>query len=280
MSLYKYVTLERKDILLHGQIRYSQPGSFNDPFEMPAFLEKAMEVTTFEEYMKAEISKLASQAYNEAATSGTTKISEKEFSSIVSVQMAPLLKTLWERMNRTATPVIREGLKKMDKLVGILSLTETPSNLLMWSHYADQHRGMVIEFDENHPTFNERRSPNDEFRHLRKVVYASARPIVTLETYSFEDLILTKSQEWAYEKEWRILKATADAAKVISASPYDICLFDLPTSTIKRVIFGARVTDAEVNAITKELSSPNLAHVEYQRAVLDTYQFALKFNPI
>ena len=40
MELYKYAGLDRFDILRTSLIRYSQPSAFNDPFEMPAFLEK------------------------------------------------------------------------------------------------------------------------------------------------------------------------------------------------------------------------------------------------
>ena len=32
---------------------------------------------------------------------------------------------------------------------GIISFTESYNNLLMWSHYADEHKGIVIEFDYN-----------------------------------------------------------------------------------------------------------------------------------
>ena len=38
LMLYKYVTFERKDILENQLIRFTQPGCFNDPFEMhPSF---------------------------------------------------------------------------------------------------------------------------------------------------------------------------------------------------------------------------------------------------
>ena len=37
---------------------------------------------------------------------------------------------------------------------GIISLTTNNNNLLMWSHYADEHKGIVIGFDinENNPS--------------------------------------------------------------------------------------------------------------------------------
>ncbi len=38
--------------------------------------------------------------------------------------------------------------------IGALSLSETFSNVLMWSHYASQHRGYVIAFDASHAFFD------------------------------------------------------------------------------------------------------------------------------
>ncbi len=38
MPLFKYVTLDRIDILVNEEIRYTQLGAFNDPFEMPVFI--------------------------------------------------------------------------------------------------------------------------------------------------------------------------------------------------------------------------------------------------
>lgn len=43
-------------------------------------------------------------------------------------------------------PRIREIMcEKFEELIGILCLTESPTNLLMWAHYADSHAGFVLE---------------------------------------------------------------------------------------------------------------------------------------
>ncbi len=34
MSLYKYVSIDTLKKILNGNIRFTQPGAFNDPFEM------------------------------------------------------------------------------------------------------------------------------------------------------------------------------------------------------------------------------------------------------
>ncbi|TDX15726.1 DUF2971 family protein [Buttiauxella sp. BIGb0552] len=109
----------------------------------------------------------------------------------------------------------------------VVSLSETNNNLLMWSHYADQHKGIVIEFDANRVLFddykdftalkydedlegeiiddveNERRE-NINAGHIQRVRYNSKRPSMQ----KFENILehlLIKSDEWIYEKEHRII---------------------------------------------------------------------------
>lgn len=89
---------------------------------------------------------------------------------------------------------------------GVLSLSEKWSEPLMWSHYADQHRGICIEYDTTKwkvPTlgqvnYNSQRSIrlNDLFRW--KVEGDAAAEKRVYETYFF-----AKAPEWEYEREWR-----------------------------------------------------------------------------
>src|SRR6187431_483413 len=48
MSLYKYVTPERIDILKNELIRFTQAGALNDPWEMRPYIERLMEDDLFE----------------------------------------------------------------------------------------------------------------------------------------------------------------------------------------------------------------------------------------
>ncbi len=96
---------------------------------------------------------------------------------------------------------------------GIFSVSETPRNSLMWAHYADQHHGLCIGLDED--IFSECTAPRN-FRELtaeykpRKVNYDNYRFDRQTEISSREDVInsiktslLTKSDDWIYEKEHR-----------------------------------------------------------------------------
>ncbi|QIZ47696.1 DUF2971 domain-containing protein [Dickeya zeae] len=102
---------------------------------------------------------------------------------------------------------------------GIISLTETKDNLLMWSHYAEEHKGAVFGFDFN--------DPNDIFLHKgnnkkiipSKVYYRKLRGYEgEINKNNIKDVLLhylsVKSDEWSYEKEFRFI-VPYDCADVI-----------------------------------------------------------------
>ncbi|QUF68501.1 DUF2971 domain-containing protein [Vibrio fluvialis] len=89
---------------------------------------------------------------------------------------------------------------------GIMCFTEKNDNLLMWSHYSDQHKGIVIEFDHNHPFFTKPKSGYG----LQPVLYRKTR-VGKLGKSSPIEPYFHKSKEWAYEQEHRLLVCLSDA---------------------------------------------------------------------
>lgn len=104
--------------------------------------------------------------------------------------------------------------------VGVLCLTEDPSKLLMWAHYGDGQRGIIIELDTEHEFFNQpflsrigiwrdvKGIPG--FGSLRRVVYLQERPVnESSESFNLDQLF-TKSTEWSDEHEWRMFMPMRD----------------------------------------------------------------------
>ncbi len=89
------------------------------------------------------------------------------------------------------------------KQMGVLSLSEINNNILMWSHYSESHTGFCIEF--------ERTDSNElgNWEHCAPIIYDQTLPIynpVDLEKKeTVTQILLTKSDLWSYEKEWRII---------------------------------------------------------------------------
>lgn len=120
-TLYKYCSitttenLYRLQRLLEGNIYFSSPLKFNDPFELST---------------KIDISKSPS-LYG---------LNDREISEI-------------ERLFRLANPeAVSNDWKEK---IGILCLSENPLHILMWSHYSANHTGVCIGFDTGEAPFHD-----------------------------------------------------------------------------------------------------------------------------
>lgn len=106
---------------------------------------------------------------------------------------------------------IRDGTFRRQQLerVGIVSLSREGTNILMWSHYAENHKGFVLEF--RIPVMGEKRELAHATDRLLPfpVTYQPARPTIRVGVELPEDLVnrivLTKSKEWEYEAEERVV---------------------------------------------------------------------------
>ncbi len=94
--------------------------------------------------------------------------------------------------------------------MGIACLSEEPDSILMWSHYANNHRGFCVAY--NLLGLNQKL----QFSAV-PVLYTQDRvclrsiPLdqdtLNKETMSlFIQSLTSKSPEWSYEKEWRIIR--------------------------------------------------------------------------
>lgn len=86
--------------------------------------------------------------------------------------------------------------------IGICSFSETPDNVLMWAHYADQFRGICIEYN-----FELLREDIEAGTFVR-VQYADKLTRLSAFREPFEaarSLLQRKSGLWVYEREWRLL---------------------------------------------------------------------------
>lgn len=99
------------------------------------------------------------------------------------------------------------------KLHGIVSLTESYSNLLMWSHYAGDHSGVVVEFDFESKSplslFNSYEPPPSSDVLFGHVDYNKKRSRFNLPSRSLRNVMkpyyFKKSNDWKYEKEYRFV---------------------------------------------------------------------------
>ena len=122
--------------------------------------------------------------------------------------------------------------------LGIISLSENYSNPVMWSHYAGEHTGVVVQFEvSEHKSFFVNEFGSDTFGDVyltpEKVRYNRELPqmsiIDELSDDELEDIkdnrmffykifnkiiLLNKSIDWMYEQELRIIVNLKDADRI------------------------------------------------------------------
>lgn len=187
MPVFKYVSSKgfneifgKKPTLLYRRI-----DKLNDPYE---------NLIGIEEYARKIFDLIKSGEYLESLN--------KSF-DLVSALSVGRYQTLTE-------DEICENLKKS---FYVLSLSRSYQNLLMWAHYADMHKGVVIEFDENSPVFIEDKISFIDS--LSCVSYSEDRkPIDFIMPQNYPELVSSlgktaikllkfKSEDWKYEDEKR-----------------------------------------------------------------------------
>jgi hypothetical protein len=239
MALYKYLTPARLDVLERRRIRFTQPGAFNDPFEFKPYIESAASQEHLSEYLEQNFDVILRRELKEYPI--LSKLLPGESAVDLLRPLKSSIPDLFQLLQPQFLPGVSAAINSSLNLnVGVLCLAEIRDSLLMWGHYTDNHEGFVIGFDQNHPFFSVRRGPEDEFGFLRQMKYSRNRPRVTLANTTGTEWFETKSDEWAYEKEWRMLRVLESAEARLEAVPHPICLFSFPADAVVEIIAGLR----------------------------------------
>jgi tetratricopeptide (TPR) repeat protein len=246
--LYKYLTAPRVDVLVNARIRFTQPSQLNDPFEHAAKLDGIVPAQgPIQTAAPGTLGELIGQLFGHALRFGVG----------------------------AAEGAVRSGYSDSH---GALSLTAHTDSLLMWAHYAAEHRGFVIEFDTSHPFFD-RGSGSDKPEGLYPVRYTDERPVLSLSEYY--RAVLYKSPDWAYEDEWRLLLPLAEAANsdFTDAQGEPVHLFEFPPQSVSSVIVGCRAPEALADELADLLlSDPRYAHTKLLVADEDPDRYALRIG--
>lgn len=190
-KLYRYqaVTARTLAALKTRTLWFSAPAAFNDPFDCALQVVHAMdrgEMKELLELYRSQGTEFTHEFIDEYAPGGVPS----------------------DAMLDSQLTAAREAVKAHNQANrnerGIACFSATNSDMLMWSHYADGHRGMCLEFSTDRIPFSEAR----EVRYQRAVPRLGVMDLLTdrKSPDAIRDtLMLTKSDCWMYEQEWRLL---------------------------------------------------------------------------
>lgn len=275
--LHKYLSPDRVDVVARRLIRYTQPGALNDPFEgrppITAISDEEVALKSFKNLLPEQ----TIESYGQFNEQQKSIISFELWSSLVNARYKVLESQLPKMLNMF-TPLARNLIyEKLDKHVGVLSLSELPENILMWSHYAANHTGFVLGFDATNPHFGENNSDADDLRDLRPVLYTDERPKGPLNELDWVNLFWIKSNKWEYEREWRIVRRLAEATDTLKITPYTVHLFAYPADCLREIIFGARILDSTKQTLLNVVrTDPSMSHIHFKQARIDENDFLIR----
>ena len=149
----------------------------------------------------------------------------------------------------------RKILASLNKSIGILCLSKNSSSLLMWSHYANEYSGAIIEVNES----------NEFFDGLFDIQYREHRPKKDISAYVGNHgsipiaELCVKPKEWEYESETRIVRNLSDCKSVGEFRGYPVYVMDFPINCIKSITLGERMSIDEQRKIWERVKDTNIS---------------------
>ena len=143
-------------------------------------------------------------------------------------------------------------------------------NILMFSHYADHHRGICLGVDPMKLAETMHDASSKIRADIRPIWYFNTMPPIDFETQPA--LCATcKHDVWSYEEEYRLF-LTRDRTLLPAG------LYSFGPEALISVIFGCRATDeciSFIKSVTKDIT-----HLRYYRAVREPNRFGVKLIEI
>ena len=122
--------------------------------------------------------------------------------------------------------------EQITEQIGVLCLSAVRDNILMWSHYADSHGGICLEFD----------GCFEFFAQTHEVMYPPVRPRINPFRQSQDEMmeaaLLTKAEYWRYEQEWRLVQ-----------NMHGPGVYHFPPEAFTGVILGAQISPTDVKKV-------------------------------
>lgn len=257
--LYKHFAFDEKLAVLgvfnNNQLLYSNPNAFNDPYDCLCILDY-----DFSKVKRAHLEGMLGE-----------RITNKNFSERKD-QYIRRLKEL---------PEIKEWGDQSRSEFYVTCFNNNPLNILMWSHYAQNHEGFMLEFKfkkiQNFyanlpmPVFY-----NEEFPILRYPFNLTTEDCLKNPNYGSELIIkrlLNKALVWEYEQEFRL----PNKKDVLEKS--NRALIEFKPELISSVVLGARTKSIhreKIKAAVDSFKKVNNVKVEIFQAHLAQKSYSLE----
>lgn len=248
------------------EIYLTSPADFNDPYD-------CLVIPRYDKWPEDDWKKMWRQLVHKEDRSRTKR------------EVEIIVEHLIERYRIDPQGIIDEINRNQDKHfiknVGVFSLSEIKDGILLWSHYADSHKGFCIGYNAEKikscaiEFFRSTNKGSKLINFLKNKYVSEYMDFIPEPTHNDPTAYLlrlvTKFMDWEYEKEWRLA--------VNQNEPIYDRIVNIPIEAIVEINLGFRITQADRANIIFELKRLNYKGKLYQ-AKQGRYSYRMIFNEI
>ena len=268
MRVYRYYKSEHGlSVLKNLRIRASIPNTLNDPFELSPNIDPAQFTLKKCEAFLRQDHEIDHWYQHEGARLGFTN--KKAFKRWYLKDVPRRAAELLPQVPRNVEQVQKNFASEFSEAWRIICCSSVRDSILMWSHYADNHAGLVLELETNEAPFS------SISQYVLTVKYSEKKPefIYTHKLGAFVKAYLpiaaTKALDWAYEKEIRIVlpRQPLKDGQYVPISP----------ACIKGVYLGCRSSLETQELVLSALRDTKFQNVKFAKAEVNPSQYGLMF---
>lgn len=230
-SEYEFKVL---DTFNNCSLLFSKPNSFNDPYDCLSIIDYDFTGITraeLEEILKIRITNKNFKLYKEKYI--------KDLKSLDTIQQ-------WGDLRRNG--------------FHLTCFNNSPLNILMWSHYTNNHQGFMIEckFKKREKIYNHLPIPVIYSNNFPEIKYPyNAHTSMCLKNIEFGSealikLFSNKAECWAYENEFRLINTNDNINKSLDKVPVPI-----ESEMFVSVIFGVKTNERCMNETRTSINTFN-----------------------
>lgn len=148
-------------------------------------------------------------------------------------------------------------------------------NVLMWSHYADEHKGFCIKYRLSKHFICQEENSDYEHMYLKKITYRGDRVDICQKSIDSNLAFTTKMRDWKYEKEMRLIVYNRKREE-----PYYQIKLD-EASYVEAIFFGLRCSKSDIDGVKAIFARNGGEQPKFYKMYHDPDDiYKLKYRPV
>jgi hypothetical protein len=268
MLVYKYRSINKNTIesLVNATLHFSNPNEFNDPFDSN---------------IRTNFNGASGKIVKHILQTDGLWLPDKIFDSNYENE---------EYLNRDIEVLNKKHSDFYFRKSAMCCFSKQKNNILMWSHYADSHKGIVLGFkviepsnmeepgefyflkgnDERFVNMFSKNGEDPNILPIWPVLYSDNKPDelrIIEKTYDMFNKIRTKAKYWSYEEELR----------VIFLNPIGDKNVEFDREILQEAYFGINTSESDAELIKSIISKYYNSDIHFYKAVNSQTHYELNF---